>query len=177
MYSVCRGNFGRRGALPATYAAGLASSFATDPGSTASRCSWRPSMIQPGWTNIIGNQEFGVDAEYFQWTSAALRERRARRQGGSAPGAHEFAWSEIGAIVRALRRVLNANATKRKQEEECDSHAEPEQTPPSFHRESASRARCKLRSLFNSASSRKHSCSFCQAATPSRVAGSAPLGT
>jgi len=46
-----------------------------------------------------------------------------------------------------------------------------------LHGVSPSRARCKLRSLFISANSRKQDCSSCQAATPSRVAASASLGT
>jgi len=49
--------------------------------------------------------------------------------------------------------------------------------PAALHRESRARACRKLRSLFISANFRKQDCSSCQAATPSRVAASASLGT
>ena len=69
----------------------------------------RPSMVEPRWTNIIGNQESGVDGERFQWVSTTLRESWARCQRRSAPIAHEFAGSKVGAIASALRRMLHAN--------------------------------------------------------------------
>ena len=168
----CVGNYFRRGALPATYAANLAGSFATNARSTANMFSRRPSMIEPRWTNSVGNKEFEVSDAHFQCASSTWAEGRGRCQRRSAPGADEFAWSDTAAIASAQTKAM-----MREQKQEYDCHPHPEKTPPAFHRESASRACCKLRSLFNSANSRKHSCSFCQAATPSRVACSAPLGT
>jgi len=81
------------------------------PRSTASTRSRRPSMIEPAGTNIIGNRDFGVGREHFQWTCAALRENRARCQ------PMKFAWAETGTIASALRRVLHANAMMRKQKQ------------------------------------------------------------
>ena len=62
-------------------------------------------------------------------------------------------------------------------EEDRKDEADEEPRTAALHGVSPSRARCKLRSLFISANSRKQDCSSCQAATPSRVAASASLGT
>jgi len=62
-------------------------------------------------------------------------------------------------------------------EEDRKDEADEEPRTAAFHGVSPSRARCKLRSLFISANFRKQDCSSCQAATPSRVAASASLGT
>src|SRR5438874_159325 len=80
-------------------------------------------------------------------------------------------------VATGMQLVIHTGLVNRVQQQKDDSPTDQEEAEPSLHRESASRTCRKFRSLFNSASSRKPSCSFCQAATPSRVACSAPFGT
>jgi hypothetical protein len=66
---------GRRGALPATYAASLAGSLATNPGSTA--LTRGPSILEPGWASnnifIIRNRTSRVGYERFESRPTRLR--------------------------------------------------------------------------------------------------------
>src|SRR5947208_14522471 len=68
-----------------------------------------------------------------------------------------------------MQLVIHTGLVTRVQQQKDDSPTDQEEAEPTLHRESASRTCRKFRSLFNSASSRKPSCSFCQAATPSRL--------
>jgi hypothetical protein len=77
-------------------------------------------------------------------------------------------------VEEHTRRSIRTEAQSEEDgKDECDE--EPRGT--ALHGASSARACCKLRSLFISANSRKQDCSSCQAATPSRVAASASLGT
>ena len=67
--------------------------------------------------------------------------------------------------------------TEAQNDEDRKHEADEEPRTAALHGVSPSRARCKLRSLFISANSRKQDCNSCQAATPSRVAAAASLGT
>jgi hypothetical protein len=96
------GNYFRVGALPATYAANLAGSFATNARSTANMFSRRPSMIEPRWTTSIGNKEFEVGGAHFHCANVTLREGWLRWPRRSAPGVDEFAWSDTGALASLL---------------------------------------------------------------------------
>jgi hypothetical protein len=161
--------------------ANLAGSLATSNQTLTARIrTWRPSIVQPGWTIFIRDirdQESKLGREKFRWASATPRECRVRRPQSSAPGGNEFVLTEYRSIPSCSWMEMRANGTMRDPQDEYDSDHKKERAQPSLHGDSASRARCRFRSLFNSASSRKHSCSFCQAATPSRVASSAPFGT
>ena len=130
----------------------------------------RPSIVQPRWTMLIRDicAQSKLDREKLPWANATPAE--------SGTGRHEseFSLAEHRSIQRMDRRV---NGTMRDPQQHDDSDRKQEPPQPSLHRDSASRARSRFRSLFSSASSRKHSCSFCQAATPSRVASYAAFGT
>lgn len=75
-------------------------------------------------------------------------------------------------VEEPTRRPIRTEAQS-EGKDECDE----EPWGIALHEASPARACCKLRSLFISANSRKPDCSSCQAATPSRVAASASLGT
>jgi hypothetical protein len=66
-----------------------------------------------------------------------------------------------------MQVVIQAGLRNAETKEISDSNRGEDQICHRIIAESASRACYKFRGLFNSASSRKHSCSFCQAATPS----------
>ena len=144
---------------------------------TARISTWRPSIVEPGWAIITRNQECRAGREKFPRTIAIPREGSTRGRQSSIPGGNEFAVAEHRSIRNCLSMEMWANGNMRDPQQQHNSTHTQEPTQPSLHCDSASRAHCRFRCLFNSASSRKHSCSFCQAATPSRVAFSAPFGT
>ena len=175
----------------------LASSLATHNQvlTTTSFSTWRSSILSPAWTitrdirdqksnsmakispatitRDIRDQKIKFDGENFRWASAVSKQCGDDRPQSSAAGENE---SDALMKHRSMlpMEVWAISGMMRDAQEEYDGKPEPAQ--PSLHR-LASRARSRFRSLFNSASSRKHSCSFCQAATPSRVVSSAPFGT
>jgi hypothetical protein len=140
---------------------------------------WWPSIIQPRWTIIrnIRDQESTFNRKEFQWAGATSKRCRNHGPQSSAAAGNKFALTQYQSMLRGLWTELRVNRTMRVPQQEGNSDRKEEPTQPSLPRHSASRARWRFRSLFNSASSRKYSCSFCQAATPSRVASSAPFGT
>ena len=155
----------------------LASSLATHNQvlTTTSFSTWRSSILSPAWTitRDIRDQKIKFDGENFRWASAVSKQCGDDRPQSSAAGENE---SDALMKHRSMlpMEVWAISGMMRDAQEEYDGKPEPAQ--PSLHR-LAPRARSRFRSLFNSASSRKHSCSFCQAATPSRVVSSAPFGT
>jgi len=159
------------GALPVPYAAQLSGSLTTtNPKATTPTRTRRSTMVQPKRNHIGGNQEFQVGCERFPWARATPSEWQ-----GGAPSGNPCAGTENRSIrgARSVQRQTHEGREHPQQEQNSRPHPEP--FP--LHCPRASRARRKLRSLFISASSRIHSSSSCQAATPSRVASSAPFGT
>jgi len=132
-------------------------------------------MVQQKRIHIGGNQEFQVGRERFLWACATPSEWRAGGQRSGAASENPCAGTENRSIRGAWSVQVRTHEEREHPQQEQNSRPHPEPLP--LHCPRASRARRKLCSLFISASSRKHSCSSCQAATPSRVASSAPFGT
>ena len=154
----------------------VADSFTAHPGSPA--CTWGSSIFQPRWTHIACRQERTRGSKRFEGPGTTSKQLRGRcQQGWGRRNGSKFSpWVRLGPTSVPL--MIHAGNCQTQAEQETD-HSQPSEdpTPPSLHRESTSRARRKFRSLFSSASSRKRSCSSCQAATPCRVASSAACGT
>ena len=164
---------------PLLGATGVTGSLRAHPGSaTRTR---GPSIIQPGWTHwthIVCTQEDTGGKERFERAGATANKLRARGpQNSGGQKGNEFSPPANRSFPSDIPFVIHAGFQTQAQQEAHDCQPGQDPTQPSLHRESTSRARCKFRSLFNSASSRKQACSFCHAATPSRVASSAPCGT
>jgi hypothetical protein len=151
-------------------------SFTAHPGSPA--CTRGSSIVQPGWTHIVCGQERIWGSKRFDGPGTTSRQLRGRcQQGWGRRKGNKFSpWAGLGPTSVPL--VIRPGNCQTQAEQETD-HSQPSEdpTPPWLHRESTSRACRKFRSLFSSASSRKRSCSSCQAATPCRVASAAACGT
>lgn len=147
----------------------------TNPKATTLTRTRRSAMVQPKRIHIGGNQEFQVGCERFLWARATPSEWWGGGRRSGAPSGNPCARTENRSIRGAWSVQMQAHEESEHPQQEQNSRPHPE--PLALHCPRASRARRKLRSLFISASSRKHSCSSCQAATPSRVASSAPFGT
>ena len=166
---------------PLLGAAGVTGSLTACPGPpTLTR---RPAIVQPRWshgTHIVRTPEQTRGEERFARPVAPANEFRACAPQDSVGGkGNQFSRPSPRSIPSNLPFLMRPGLQTQAQQETHDSQPgqNPTQPQPSLHGESTSRARRKFLSLFNSASSRKQACSFCQAATPSRVASSAPLGT
>src|SRR6266480_4531050 len=123
------------------------------------------------------SQECPASNEGFERASATPNECNARCRQGSDGSGNKFSPAVNRSVATGMQLVMHTGGVTRVQRQKDDYPTDQEEGEPSIHRESASRTCRKFRSLSNSASSRKPSCSFCQAATPSRVACSAPFGT
>src|SRR5256884_187670 len=111
-----------------------------------------------------------TSSEGFERASATPNEFNARCRQGSDGSGNKFSPAVNRSVATGMQLVIHTGlVTRVQQQQKDDSPTDQEEAEPSLHRESASRTCRKFRSLFNSASSRKPSCSFCQAATPSRV--------
>lgn len=162
--------------MPPLEAAGVADNLAAHPVSPA--YTRRASIFQPRWTHIAGRQERTRGSKRFDRPGTTSKQWCVRcQQGWKRRNGNKFSPC-AGSRPTSVPLGLHAGHCQTQAAQQTD-HSQPSEdpTPPVLHRESTSRARRKFRSLFSSASSRKHSCSSCQAATPCRVASAAACGT
>ena len=142
---------------------------------------WWTSGVPPRWTDIRCAPERQVDGKRFQrFGTSGMESQESKGSDGrnSGPGRCRFPpQSHRSSLIGGARIVIHGGLRTQAQQQIHHYPTGQGPTQPLLYRESASRALRKLRSLFNSASSRKHSCISCQAATPCRVACCAPLGT
>lgn len=146
---------------------------------------WGPAEIDPRRSGIVCAQRRMIEGE-------VRKQRKTFVGAGPTPSCFQVQRELSGLncrnkearYVRAKRspdrRVeKHTRRSIRTEAQNEDRKDEPDEEPrtAALHGVSPSRARCKLRSLFISANSRKQDCSSCQAAIPSRVATSASLGT
>jgi hypothetical protein len=118
----------------------------------------RPSIVQPGWTHgthIVCTQEYARGKERFARSGATANKFRVRcpQNSGGRKG-NEFSPRANRSFPSDIPFVIHTGFQTKAQQEAHDSQPGQDPTQPSLH-ESTSRARCKFRSLFNSASSRK----------------------
>src|SRR6266550_7041599 len=109
-------------------------------------------MVQPEWTHIVGSQEFRVKRKRFPWARTTPSGWRACCRCSGAPGENEFARAENCSILSDRSVGIQTHEGREHPQQEQNSRPHPE--PLSLHCPRASRARCKLRSLFISTSSR-----------------------
>jgi len=142
---------------------------------------WWTSGVPPRWTDIIScAPERQVDGKRKRFPRFGTSGMESEGSDGrnSGPGRCRCPPQNHGSsLIGGARIVIHGGLLTQAQQQIHHYPTGQGPTQPLLHRESASRARRKLRSLFNSASSRKCCCIFCQASTPWRVACCAPLGT
>ena len=163
---------------PWSWAIGLAGSPGVDQGPT-DLARWS-SASQPWRTGAALRPEHRLDRQRIGHSGRRLRRSRVPSRRSDERGERRFLPGAHGPLPAGSAQVaVPPRCGLRRTEDQPQTHGQPGQgeAKPALHPASPSRARRKLRCLFNSASSRKHCCSFCQAATPSRVACSAALGT
>ena len=142
---------------------------------------WWTSGVPPRWTDIIScAPERQVDGKRKRFPRFGTSGMESEGSDGrnSGPGRCRCPPQNYGSsLIGGARIVIHGGLLTQAQQQIHHYPTGQGPTQPLLHRESASRARRKLRSLFNSASSRKCCCMVCQASTPWRVACCAPLGT
>ena len=118
-------SLGKR-ALPITCAAGLASSLASHPRSTA-RCR-RPSVVQPWWTNILGSPKRIVGSKRLEWASPTADRFSARCQQGWGRGSNRFSPPANRSVPTGMQVVNQAGWVRKTQQQTYDSHPGDDQT-------------------------------------------------
>ena len=151
---------------------GVTASLATHPGPPA--CTQGFSKFQPRCTYITCHKKRIRSNERFDRPGTTSKQLRGRCQHGWRRGIrNKFSACVQSGPTRVARLIHAGNFDTQAEQQACHSEQNEASTPPSLHRESASRACRKFPSLFNSPNSRKHSCSFCQA--PRLAAWTLPL--